>query len=198
MRITSRRQIVGECESMKVHLIQPQVLLLQGIRDSRKFIGKQGAQVAFLAADQNSNVIGVDHCVDFDVAESRRAHANPHFRLLRFTYHLGHLHRTHLCRTGARRGRQVRGCREIRGPIGRACRAVPFRFQRRSGTGSLASDSRHRRIDESSDGRRRRSWRGIDHLRSGGDRRTLMRRIRRRVASRGGDLRVLAVQPALS
>src|SRR5579863_5806400 len=59
LRIASRRHLVRECESllMKIHLVQPQILLLQSACKGGKIIGEQRTQVAFFTADLNSNFV---------------------------------------------------------------------------------------------------------------------------------------------
>jgi len=78
---------------MKVHLVQMQVLLLQRRGNAGKFIREKSAQVAFFAADQDSNVIGMNHGAHFHVAEGRGAHPDPHFRLGSLVDDLSHLYR---------------------------------------------------------------------------------------------------------
>lgn len=79
---------------MKVHRIEPQILLLQCAGYARKFVGEQSPQIAFFAADHDANFVGVNHGADFHVAERRGVQANPHFRFCRPADHLRHLHRT--------------------------------------------------------------------------------------------------------
>ena len=77
---------------MKVHLVEPKILLLQSIRNRREFSGEQRSQVASLAADHDSDFVGTDYSVDFHAAEGRSVHADVHFRLCGFADHLRHLH----------------------------------------------------------------------------------------------------------
>ena len=62
-------QKTGNKPMMEVHMVEPQILLLQRVRDAGKFTGEQGSQIALFAADQNPNFIGMDHGADFHVAE---------------------------------------------------------------------------------------------------------------------------------
>ena len=77
---------------MKVNLVQPEVQLLQRVGNAGKFIGEQGAQIAFFAADQNSYFVGVDHGTDFHIAERRGVQPDPHLGLSSSVDHLRHLY----------------------------------------------------------------------------------------------------------
>ena len=77
---------------MKTYRIEPQILLLQSVRDSGKFVGQQRAQVAFFAADQNSNFIGMDGGADFHAAKGRRIQPDSHFGVRGSIHDLCHLH----------------------------------------------------------------------------------------------------------
>lgn len=94
---------------MKVHLGEPQVLLLQRVGNAGKVVRKQGTQVAFFAADEHSNIVGVDDGAHFHVAEGRSIQTDPHLRLGCLIDHLSHLYRT-----SARIHRKLSGGRQSR------------------------------------------------------------------------------------
>ena len=73
---------------MKIHLMKPQILLLQRIRYSGKIIGEKPAQVALFASNDDSDVVGMDHGSDFHVAEGGGGHSDPHLRLRGLAHHL--------------------------------------------------------------------------------------------------------------
>lgn len=88
---------------MKVHLAQPQILLLQTIGDGRNFIGQQRMQIAFLASDHQAYVAGMHHGADFDAAKCGRIQSHPHLRLRGPAGHLCYLYRAHAGGSGVGR-----------------------------------------------------------------------------------------------
>jgi len=77
---------------MKIHLVQSEVLLLQSIGYVRKLIREQRTQISFFAANEDANFVGMHDSANLHIAEGRRVHPDPHFRLRRFVYDLRQLH----------------------------------------------------------------------------------------------------------
>jgi hypothetical protein len=127
---------------MKVHLIQSEVLLLQGVGDGGKFIGEQRAQIPFFAPNHNSNVVGMNGGADFHVPERRRVHPDSHFRLSRLTDHLRHLDRS-----GDGIGRRVYGWRKLRGRVEEVRRSAVLRFMRGRGRGEISRRRLYRSLN---------------------------------------------------
>src|SRR5262249_12796571 len=94
IRVFSRRKLARQTESlMKVHLMQPEILLLQAAGDTRHLVREQRSQVAFLASNHHPHVIEMHDGAHFHIAEGGGDHADPHLRLRRLVDDLRDLYR---------------------------------------------------------------------------------------------------------